>query len=92
MNETGTLGIFLTQSIVQKTGNLEVKPGANTPETQFFPLQKIKCFVFFRINTLARKGTSPRAHTRGDSVFARENVPRGLFEGAGHVILSHSCF
>ena len=49
-------------------------------------------FFFFRINTLARNGTSPRAHARGDSVFARENVPRGLFEGAGHVILSHSCF
>lgn len=56
--------------------------------------QKIECFVFFRINTLARNGTSPRAHARGDAVFARENdsVPRGLFEGAGHVILSHSCF
>ena len=57
-------------------------------------LQKIKCFVFFCINTLDRNGTSPRAHARGDSVFARENdsVPRGLFEGGGHVTLSLSCF
>ena len=57
-----------------------------------FRSKKLNVLFFFRINTLARNGTSPRAHARGDSVFARENVPRGLFEGAGHVILSHSCF
>lgn len=71
VNETGTLGIFLTQSIVQKTGNLEVKPGANTPETQFFPLQKIKCFVFFPHQYPRAKGhVSSRSRARGFSIRA----------------------